>query len=196
MTQKTQRWQIWVIVGLPFLAMGLARLLFPTTENERDQLLDFLGTRNQGVLIETPTTIAEITLSTSDGTVWQASGENGKWKLVVVGDADCDNACRQSLYLTRQIHRLLPKRSTRLERLYIGSGDPSPALAKWLKQEYPGMTVLRDAGLGIDGLLDHAGVPSQRSGLFYLLDPRGYLVMYYTPEHDYKQVIKDLKVLL
>jgi hypothetical protein len=31
---------------------------------------------------------------------------------------------------------------------------------------------------------------------YLLIDPNGWLMMYYQPEHDYKAVIKDLKFLI
>jgi len=46
----------------------------------------------------------------------------------------------------------------------------------------------------IDSLL--SGLDDKEAHQFYLVDPRGYLMMYYTPEQNYKEIIRDLKFLL
>ncbi len=194
--KKSQRWQIWLIVGMPVMVIVLARVLFPSSEDERNRLLDFLGTRNNGVLIEPAMAVTDARLLVEGGSAWQPSTENTRWKLVVVGDRNCGDACRQSLYIARQIHKLMPKRNNRLERIYIGNEAPSSDFAEVLARDYPGVAVLRDESGDFGRVLDNAGVPEQRAGFIYLLDSRGYLVMYYTSQHSYKEIIKDLKVLL
>lgn len=196
MTDKNKAlWQAGLIVALPAIAVAAAYLFFPGDQQQRDRLLSRLGATNHGVLIEPARTIARLGFTTVGGKGWQVGG-NSKWKLVVASDGECGKPCQNALYLTRQIHKLLPRRSHRLERFYISQRPPSDRQQQLLAEQYPATRVLLDSAHHLQRQLAGTNVPANREGFFYLLDSRGRLVLFYSPQHEYKQVIKDLKVLL
>lgn len=194
-TNKKALWQAGLIIALPVIAVVAGYLFFPSNEQQRDNLLSWLGTTNHGVLIEPVRTIADLTFATPSGENWQAGG-NSKWKLAVVDNGNCDEPCQNALYLTRQIHKLIAKRANRVERLYISEQSLTGQQQQMMEKEYPATTVLLDRSHQFQQQLADTNVPDNRTGFFYLLDSRGQLVLFYTPEHEYKKVIKDLKVLL
>ena len=189
-----------LVVAMPLIAIAAAYFFFPNNQQQRDDLLSWLGTTNHGELVEPSQSIADLSFikqssATAEGGQWQVGG-NHKWKLVVVDNGDCDAACQQALYLNRQTHKLIPKRTNHLERFYISTQLPGRAQQQRLMEEYPGVTALLDSNNQFQQLLDTTNVPGNRDGFYYLIAPNGELVLYYTPEHKYKRVIKDLKVLL
>ena len=184
-----------LIVAMPLIAVAAAYIFFPDNQQQRDDLLSWLGTTNHGELIEPRQSIADMSFATADGKQWQA-GDNSKWKLVVADNGNCGDPCQTALYLNRQTHKLIPKRLNRLERFYVSQQPLGQALQQRLAEEYPGVTVLLDSNGQLQQLLDLTNVPDQRNGFYYLIAPTGELVLFYTPDHEYKKVIKDLKVLL
>ncbi|MGS2723478.1 hypothetical protein ACVBEJ_07005 [Porticoccus sp. GXU_MW_L64] len=183
-----------LVIGLPLLAMAAAYLFFPANSQQKDDLLSWLGTTNHGTLIEPRKTITGEVFTTTTGKPWQVGG-NSKWKLLVASNGACDEPCQQALYLTRQIHSLIPKRKNRLERAYISDQPASDSLLQLLTEAHASMPALVDSGAFKAQLID-SNVPHNCQGCYYLVAPNGELVLFYTPEHEYKKVIKDLKVLL
>ncbi|MCV6604791.1 MAG: hypothetical protein OIF34_05775 [Porticoccaceae bacterium] len=183
-----------LVIGLPLLAMAAAYLFFPANPQQKDDLLSWLGTTNHGTLVEPRVSIAGDTFIASDGQSWQA-GSNSKWKLIVASDGPCGEACQQALYLTRQIHKLIPKRVNRLERFYLGSQPASDELQTLLQEAQGGLPALTDNG-SFFSKLAQSNAPQNCQGCYYLIAPDGEMVLFYTPQHEYKKVIKDLKVLL
>ena len=188
-----------LIVAMPLIAVAAAYFFFPSNQQQRDDLLSWLGTTNHGELVEPGQSIADVSFATADGRQWQI-GKNHKWKLVVADSGECGDACQAALYLSRQIHKLIPKRINHLERLYISQQSPSQAQQQRLTEEYPGVIALLDSNDQFQQLLDLTNVrldnSANRDGFYYLIAPGGEMVLFYTPDHEYKQVIKDLKVLL
>ncbi|MDM3870815.1 hypothetical protein QSV34_05550 [Porticoccus sp. W117] len=184
-----------LVIGLPLLAMAAAYLFFPANSQQKDDLLSWLGTTNHGTLVEPRVSIAGDTFSANDGQPWQV-GANNKWKLMVATHGTCDDACQQALYLTRQIHKLIPKRINRLERFYISSQPASPDLQQLLESEHGNIPALLDSSGVFFDKIAQSNAPDDCQGCYYLIAPDGEMVLFYTPQHEYKKVIKDLKVLL
>ncbi|UTW44604.1 hypothetical protein KFE80_09375 [bacterium SCSIO 12696] len=183
-----------LVIGLPLLAMALAYLFFPANSEQQKELLSWLGTTNHGTLIEPRQSIKGEVFTAASGETWQV-GENSKWKLLVAANGPCDELCQQALYLTRQIHTLIPKRKNRLERAYISDQPASDSLLQLLQEAHAGMPALLDNG-AFKARVAKTNAPQNCQGCYYLVAPNGELVLFYTPENEYKKVIKDLKVLL
>ncbi len=166
-----------------------------------------IGSKNNGVLIQPPVQTAELF---KDSPALDA-GENktvfsGKWSMVIPGDVDCDAGCREALHLTRQLHIRLDKEANRVQRIYLypaslvsGSGEPGmlPAdFAAFLEKEHHYLKPLPVQPGSLEQLAARITAESGERAGFFLVDPRGWAMMYYLEEHDGNAILADLKHLL
>jgi cytochrome oxidase Cu insertion factor (SCO1/SenC/PrrC family) len=153
------------------------------------------GTTNHGELIEPPRTLPSVTLRSSDGSAIELPFEKG-WSLIYVGDGDCDARCREALYVMRQVRLALNRDSDRVQRIFLYRGDCCDV--SYFSQHEGLMKLDLDTDVG--GRLMRAfpsqGVHPAESGLIWLADPHGNLIMSYTSATDPKGMLEDLKRLL
>ncbi|WP_142928816.1 hypothetical protein [Exilibacterium tricleocarpae] len=190
------RWQGWLIIGLLVAGMVLAYLVFPRTAEDRRQLLSLLGTSNKGELMVPPRQIQDVSLQYADGRPWQLAEQAGRWRLVLPVAGDCsDGNCAHLLYTARQVHTRLAEKSPRVERLLVNVGPPfSDAFQRRLRDEYPGMKLLRAEPGALAALLAEGAVnPGER---LYIMDPAGFVMMAYGREHPGGDMLTDIKRLL
>jgi hypothetical protein len=154
------------------------------------------ATTNRGDLVSPPVDLRGLAFRGEAGPM-MADEVLGDWLMVYVGDGDCDAECTERLWLTRQIRTALGKESHRVQRLYL---DPDPVadapLRRLLDAEHRDLRWLHVDGQAWDALLAASDAPSRAAGAFYLVDPRGFLMMAYTPEHAGKDTIEDLRFLM
>ncbi len=174
---------LYIIAGLPIAVILLATLVFfsgigmPTS------------TSNQGVLVHPARSLENTGISFSVDTPLKKP----VWTLLHIAPDRCMSQCEEVLEYSRQIRTSLGRRTPGLRRL-LWVDDPE-ANRQRFEEVHPD--------------LDYQTIPSieKRKELlsdlgdknlhqFYLIDPRGFLMMYYTEEQNYKQIIKDLKFLL
>jgi hypothetical protein len=126
-----------------------------------------------------------------DGRAFALSDLHGQWVLVIVGGPDCDDACRRTLYATRQARTIQGRDQDRIVRVWLQpAGAPLPASE--LLAEHPGLVAARVDPGELARLPIDAG---QRPGVL-LLDPRGNLVLRYAADPDIRGLAKDLERLL
>lgn len=148
------------------------------------------GHGNYGELIETRP-LQHTAGVLSDGTQFDLQQLRGKWVMVHVGPAACDDACTQQLYHMRQVRLTQGKNQSRIARLWVlaDAGTPSAALLN----AHPGLVVWRP---------DHAGFLAQwpaverPSAHIYLVDPLGNQMLRFPAALEPKRMMKDLKLLL
>jgi hypothetical protein len=185
--------QAWLIIGIPILGVLFIYLSFPSSQQERDTLVELVGTTNHGELIYPAIDASSEEIFLEDDSLVKFGGDNSRWKLIIIDDGNCNEACRKSLYITGQIHKLIPKRSNRIERIYLSQKRPDPELVAELKKQHPALLFAQSE---LTTVIENSDVPSQRKDIYYLMDSKGQIMMYYHSGHDYKKIIKDLKVLL
>jgi hypothetical protein len=162
------------------------------------------GRVNHGVLITParplpPLALPRVSLAASGspepGAAAAAPGTplRGQWSLVYVGNGACDSACRQALYLMRQTRLALNNDMTRLERVFLASGDC--CARELLAREQAGLEVLDAAGTAGTALLREFPSPGREHSLF-VVDPLGNLMMSYDVRGDPHGLLEDLKKLL
>ena len=184
-----------LIIGIPLLGLALTTLFyfFVTGYGIR------LGTQNQGVLITPPKQITELRVLMPDGNPWVWNKGDGKWTFLVVGGASCDDLCRKKLYLVRQTHRALGKGALRVNTVYLDLDQALTAeTAATMAAEYGNFQVVHaNAEEASTWMSRQAPVLDiVHAANFYVVDPMGWVMMYYTDAHDYKAIIKDMKFLL
>ena len=186
-----------LIAGIPVVVLLLATVLWRLVDSGKIDLVGLLGTANHGTLLQPPVSLQELSLTDSSGAPAQLNPEAaGHWTLLLPGSDQCAQDCEQLLYYTRQIRAAMGKYSDRVERLYLREAGPAtPELDEFLLAEHPRMKVLYTAPAQLTGLrgeLERNAVDPA----YYLVDPQGWVMMYYTAQTDGKDVMADLKFLL
>ena len=197
MSGESNRRVLVLIAGLPLLMFLGATLLWQAVDSGRIDLVNVLGTANQGTLVEPPRPLQELALRQADGAPWLLQpGPEGTWYLLMQGQTDCAAECTELLYFTRQLRTAMGKYMGRIQRLYLLPGEPaSGALAPALLEEHPDLKVLYTPATQFDDLF--TGIArGDESPAYYAVDPFGWVMMYYTADIHYKDVMGDLKFLL
>jgi hypothetical protein len=116
----------------------------------------------------------------------------GRWIMLTVAPAACDEACRERLYEVRQVRLTTGKDRDRIERVWLleDAAEPDPALLA----QHEGLVLLRaDA----DALARLPVAPGARaSDHIYVIDPLGNLMMRFPKDADPNRMKRDLAKLL
>lgn len=182
-------------MGLPLIGILLTTAYYFYVTREGIHL----ESKNQGILIAPPKMITDIPLSSSEGKKYQWLQPEKKWVFLVVAGKECDQACQKKLYLTRQIRKALGKYSLRIENIYLDlDSSLSDETRQWLAKEHPEVKVIytEDEKAKAWAVQQDPHLDLLQTANFYVVDPAGWVMMYYTDAHDYKAVIKDMKFLL
>ena len=114
------------------------------------------------------------------------------WRLVYAEGGDCGEACRKALYTLRQSRLMLGKEMDRLERVFLhGEERPDNLLGA---EEHQGLVALHDTALL--AVLEEKQPESLPAGGYYLIDPHGNLVLYFSPDIKPRDMVDDIKRLL
>jgi hypothetical protein len=194
---RKNRATLLLIAGIPVVVILAATLLWLVVDSGRVDVVGLLGTANRGTLVQPPRPLAKLELRDVAGEAWRVEpGPEGLWYLVVPGAASCDATCDERLYFTRQLRAAMGKYQPRLQRLYLVRGAArGDALSEAQRGEHPGLKVLYTPATQFDGLFADAARDGDAPA-YYVVDPRGWMMMYYTADHHYKDVMADLKFLL
>lgn len=153
------------------------------------------GRLNYGTLISPSRPLAALVLFDATGTQQPAALKDGRWSLVYLGGARCDEACEQRLVLIRQVRLALNQNRSRVQRVYVAPDAAALEAARaQLHEAHPDLQFFRDAGAPGARATDffQGGDPQA----LYLVDPLGNWLMFYTGEVEPKGLHKDIKKLL
>jgi len=200
---KRGHWQVWVMIAMLSGVIIAGFLLFPSTEEQRNNLLSSLGTTNHGEFVLPLVSIEELELIDSEGNPWQFGKQKNKWRLIIAGGGECVEQCREMLYLTRQVHISLGKYSRRFERFYIALDDSlSDETAEYIKEGHPFLKTFQGSSQALEALLKTTNAPFT-SGLgkagtmrAYLVDQKGFVMMSYTLANKGSEMIEDIEHLM
>ncbi len=187
---KVNRYKLLLLFGIPLLIMISAYLVYTTGVGIPT------GTSNKGVLINPPLQVADI------GSLKPQPfprTDNKLWFFLVPGSGDCDNLCRERLYQTRQIRTALGKHTHRVQRVYLNLAGTAPnaALQQFLDSEHADLQVVSATAEQFANLIGAAETPPAAvEQAFYVADPQGFIMLYYTTEHTGKDTLSDMKFLL
>ena len=118
--------------------------------------------------------------------------ESRSWRLLYANDGECGERCREALYTLRQSRLMLGKEMDRVERVFL-HGDQAPDNLL-VSEEHRGLLALQDTALR--AVLDDKKPVSLPAGGFFLIDPHGNLVMYFSPDIKPRDMVDDIKRLL
>lgn len=128
-----------------------------------------------------------------EGPAYTLEDLRGRWTLVHVIAASCNERCSERLHYTRQIREALGEDRIRVQRLALAPrGAGTQGLAELLP-EHPRLTVVESAA---DGGL-RAQLPADPpSGTVFVVDPLGNLMLRFGPEVDPSDILDDIEHLL
>lgn len=185
-----------IIMGSLILVVLASTLLFRAAVKGQIDLPALLGTKNNGVLIKPPRAIGELPLQFASGEVFDFAKQPKQWSIAIPVSAHCDTQCEQTLYLTRQIHIALGKHADRVRRYLIATEYPLDAEFENLLKQHPKLEVLRANAAEFSQYFSRSDLQPLQKHQYFLVDPEGWLMMVYGPQHEGKAVMKDLKFLL
>jgi cytochrome oxidase Cu insertion factor (SCO1/SenC/PrrC family) len=182
-----------VLLALIFLAPTFVALVMHNVSLKPDV------TTNSGTLVH-PARPLELPTDIVHGDKPLAEYLQGKWTLVYLGNADCDDACKSSLYKMRQARTAQNEHMKRVQRLFVYEGGPLPeAVTAYLASEQPQLDKVQLAPAQFARLAERFVIDDTKvrdAGRVYIVDPFGNLMMYYSPNADPGGLLKDLKKLL
>ena len=121
------------------------------------------------------------------------SEQHPRWSMVYIGAGNCDEPCRQALYVMRQTRLSLNNDMSRVERIFLTTGNC--CAREFLAHEHPGLVVLDASGTGGAQLLSTFPADGRPYSLF-IVDPLGNLMMSYDARQNPKGLLEDLRKLL
>ena len=169
----------------PLLAAWLLFFVYPEWQPQ--------GRLNYGTLIIPVRPLPPLHLADSAGA--PVTALKGKWSLVYLASANCDDQCRQRLLLIRQVRLALNADRERVQRVYLAPDAAALASARAsFGPDHPDLVFLSDLGESGARAVDFFQ-PADAQAV-YLFDPLGNWLMVYTGDVQPKGLYKDLKKLL
>lgn len=145
------------------------------------------GTRNNGVLIEPPQMLGDLTLRTRAGRAVALVNPDHRFTLVVRLPAACDGACRQRLDELYRVRYSLNRHAPRLVIALI-----APAVMPQLPEA---LQVLDEAGeAALQAASTRFNEQPEWGGL--LIDDKAYLMLEFPPDLPARLVRRDLGRLI
>ena len=117
-----------------------------------------------------------------------------KWHMVYFAGASCDDACNQILYNMRQINIAVGKNANRLRRLLVHLEKPGEEFQSLIAEEYPDAEHAHADAATIAAALQEVGAEF-RSNEVYIMDPLGNIMLRFTQDQPYKDLLHDLNKL-
>lgn len=149
---------------------------------------------NYGTLIDPRAyPIPQLGTQTLDGKPAALDAYKGKWIMLHVNNASCQEACKKKLHDMRQLRLAQGKDMDRIERVWLIS-DNQP-LETIVMREYDGTQLLR-----AKPELVKAWLPVEQGRTvqdhIYMIDPLGNLMMRFPENADPNKIKKDISRLL
>lgn len=197
---KKNRKVILGIFGIPALVFILSTGLYLLVSSKTVDL----GTVNNGELIVPPLQFTELSLVKIDGEAFDYTQPESKWAFVVFGDQHCEGNCERMLYIARQSIVALAKKMTRVRLIYVTNNGIGEALEQRFEKEYKGIDVISQNDSDVKQLFSSVKIDPFKASTFYVVDPRGWLMMHYEAENTEqdtlntlgKAVVRDMKRLI
>jgi hypothetical protein len=137
--------------------------------------------------------LPRINMSDSDPSPPDSQQFRSRWSIVYIGAGNCDEPCRQALYVMRQTRLSLNNDMSRLERVFLATGNC--CARAFLAREHPGLVVLDATNEQGSRLLREFPADGRPYSVF-IVDPLGNLMMSYDARQNPKGLLEDLQKLL
>ena len=147
---------------------------------------------NYGTLLPT-STLPAVALQSATSAALPANVLRGKWTLVVVDAAVCNETCMKKLYATRQVRTMQGKERDRVARLWLATdaGTLPATVNNEAVAQHPDLAIAK-ADPAVIQMLPGPGIEDA----IFLVDPLGNVVLRYPADPDIKRMHNDIKRLL
>lgn len=147
-------------------------------------------TLNYGVLINPPIQVQKLKF---------IDNNKKKWQLIYIPTGCCDKQCEKKLYLLHQIQKALSTDGERINLVFSAQQTCQQELLSKMGQQYNfhyhALSNPENKKLHSD-FSRHSQKEFVITNKIYIVDPRGYLFMYYPNKIAPVGILKDLKILL
>jgi cytochrome oxidase Cu insertion factor (SCO1/SenC/PrrC family) len=149
---------------------------------------------HHGQLMEPSRRLEHVALVDLPGQPFGIERFRGRWTLLHVGNARCDDACEEALVGTRQLRLALGHNMDRVQRVYLSTDASALVQIAPLREEHPRLHLVTGEGQALAAVI--AALGKDALGHIYLLDPLGNVVLRYGPEVSARDMLKDVRKLL
>ena len=155
-------------------------------------------TINKGILLVPPQPVSELNLAENDKILSRLyPAEKKQWRIMVPVMANCEAACQQNLFITRQAHIRLAEKAYRVERILLTLDEVSPQQKQQLLEKHPNVRWLDSSRTALTNwLADTNLAATQPDKYYFLIDQDGFAMMVYNTEHSGQNLLDDLKRVL
>lgn len=185
--QRKGRWRLFAVIAICASPLIASYLTYYVIKPE--------GRTNYGALIDPRAHPIPAALGTTllDGKRAALEDYKGKWIMLQVGEADCQNPCQKRLHDMRQLRLAQGKEMDRIERVWLVTDDKP--LETMLMREYDGTHILRARPDAVKSWLpaESGTTPADH---VYMIDPLGNLMMRFPKDADPNKMKKDIAKLL
>ncbi len=184
--QSKSRWKLFLVIAIcasPLIASYLTYYVIKPT-----------GRTNYGDLIDPRAyPIPALAATTLDGQPTGLDAYKGKWIMLQVSDAACEEPCPTQLHDMRQLRLAQGKDMDRIERVWLITDDKP--LETMLMREFDGTRMLR-----VNPDVLKKWLPTDKGTIaadhIYMIDPLGNLMMRFPKNADPNKIKKDISKLL
>lgn len=181
------------VFGLPLIA---ALIVARMTDHG---LPDFVGTTNNGDLVEPPVELLDWSLQSPDGEMLDEailSDVEEEWTLVYFNADGCDRICQDKIYSMRQLRLMLGRNALHVERLYVYGGLGQKEIDS-VRNAFPDMVMATGEKKALERVGNQLKQPGHEGDdRLYLVDPVGQVMMSFPADMKPRLVYKDLKKLI
>ena len=184
--QSKGRWKLFAVIAVCAAPMIASYLTYYAIKPQ--------GRTNYGAILDPRIhPIPALGSTTLDGQPISLDAYKGKWIMLMVNDAECEDACKKKLYDMRQLRVAQGKNRDRVERVWLITDDKP--LETLLIREYDGTRMIR---VKPDLLRTWLPVEPDATAAdhIYMIDPLGNLMMRFPKDADPNKIKKDLSKLL
>lgn len=155
-------------------------------------------TKNRGHLLPKPVPMAEKTFSLSGSKTLSLASMKHSWALLYAGGKTCQQDCRKRLDELLRVHVALGKNQKRVKLLYLDAAADD-SVSSMISNKYPHFDILGNPAESVAAWktqLDAVIEAKDATGLVFIIDPLGNVIMYYLPAEDAIGIRKDMGRLL
>lgn len=143
-----------------------------------------------GDLIDPVQALEPFEVPRASGEAFNLEQMRGHWTLLQTVGADCDTACQERVYYTRQIHDALAQDRVRVRRVALAFAGTNTAGLAELMDDHPDLIVLEGASRG--ALMGQLPDP-RSSATVYLVDPLGNVMLRFGTEVAPDAILDDVE---
>ena len=183
-------WPLIIMLVMLATVIGSGFFLVPKTEEEKLWWLSILGTNNYGELMNPPLELVG-QIRDAQGNPWSADLDT-PWKLVLVNQGSCLQACQEMADLITRIHTRMNKLSPEIKRGFLSVG--SNAITSDAALTEAGFDFVQIQMADFESQIMASGAPTLSEGpLVFVMNPLEVFFLYYTAEHEGNGILEDIE---